>query len=90
MKNYWISPEGKKFKCDNHGCEADRLIRKYYGKDLTFVDYRDYLLQRGWIMFRIRDFERKIYISENREPTQAQRDAIFDLTGQNYSEDMKI
>lgn len=88
MENYWISPEGKKFKCYNHGCEADRLIKKYYNKDLMFVDYRDYLLKRGWIMLRIRDFERKIYVDD--EPTQAQIDTIFDLTGQNYSEDMKI
>jgi len=39
-------------------------------------------------MLRIRDFERKIYVDD--EPTQAQIDTIFDLTGQNYSEDMKI
>lgn len=90
MDNYWIFPEGKKFKCDNHWCEADRIIRKYYGKDLAFIDYRDYLLKRGWIMFRIRDFERKIYIDKNYEPTQAQRDTIFDLTGQNYGEDISI
>ena len=78
------------FDCENHGCKAARLIRDYYGKDSPFVDYRDYLLKRGWVMVRNRDFERKIHISENREPTQAQRDTIFDLTGQNYSEDMKI
>jgi hypothetical protein len=41
-------------------------------------------------MFRIRDFERKIYIDKNYEPTQAQRDTIFDLTGQNYGEDISI
>ena len=90
MDNYWISPEGKKFKCNNHGYEADQIIRKYYGKDIMFIDYRDYLLERGWIMIRIRNFERKIHTGTHNEPTQAQRDIIFDLTGQNYSEDMRI
>ena len=31
MKNYWISPDGKKFKCDNHGCEADRIQEEHTG-----------------------------------------------------------
>ena len=93
MKNFWLSPEGKVFYCADHSEKAAEIVMERYGYNPIFQDFKDALLSKGWMLYRNKtDLMEQGFVVDRyfKGPTQAQRDTIFDLTGENYSEDMNV
>lgn len=93
MKNFWLSPEGKVFYCADHSERAVEIVMERYGYNPIFQDFKDALLSKGWMLYRNNtDLMEQGFVVDRyfKGPTQAQRDTIFDLTGENYNEDMNV
>ena len=93
MKNFWLSPEGKVFYCAEHSEKAQEIVMERYGYNPIFQDFKDALLSKGWMLYRNNtDLMEQGFVVDRyfKGPTQAQRDTIFDLTGENYNEDMNV
>jgi hypothetical protein len=99
--DFWLSPLGEKIICTVNHEETAKMILRKQGHNGPYVPCAmSLLLRQGWMYYRngqlgergfvkphyVLTYYRHMYGEDY--PTQAQRDAIFDLTGRNYSDDM--
>ena len=98
MDNCWLSPEGEVIYCSNHDVKARDLIQERYGINKGMVkDPSIYLGLRNWIAYHnrpwwcgwwiYRSYDPNQYYAKN--PTQAQIDKVYELTGEIYDEDTR-
>lgn len=79
--NLWLSPEGDLTYCDSHFYAAENIVANRYG--IKVKNPKDYLLSLGWMLHISRPWGNYWFLDpEFEEPTQAQQNTIFDLTGE--------
>ena len=98
MDNCWLSLEGEVFYCSNHDKKAWDLVQERYGIDKRKIKEPSiYLGARNWIAYHNRPWWRGwwIYCSHDpsqyyvKDPTQAQINKVYELTGEIYDEDTR-
>ena len=79
--NCWLSPEGDLTYCTFHFDAAVKIVADRYGSKVRNPE--DYLLSLGWMQHIARPWGNYWFLdSRFEEPTQAQQNTIFDLTGE--------
>ena len=79
--NLWLSPEGRFISCSSHSTAAEVIVADRYGTIKTNPE--DFLMELGWMKYVNRSWGAFWLLdSEFEEPTQAQQNTIFSLTGE--------
>lgn len=99
MENCWMSPEGRIYYCEIHQTGAENII-KSLGLNCDFDEYRrarkcfteeTFLELKGWIKYcnHPPEFGTPVgwIISDSVNLTQAQRDKIYELTGEFFEDE---
>ena len=103
MRDYYISPQGEVYYGISHFDIAERIVKKVYGIDKAIIYSLDdadkqlailsnpekFLEENGWMKY-INRCNIGWWIHLEKVPTQAQRDKIYELTGEVFEDENLI
>ena len=92
MENCWLSPSGEVYYCINHATKATSIVDKEglhdeFCKSRYFPNVEPFLESKGWIKYSTNKIHPDWCFTSRTNLTQAQRDKIYELTGEFFEDE---